>query len=235
MPSVAEAIQSAQQFKNQTPVSPMQPIGAPATDKSLEPIRSPFMRCPLPVLWNDSSDSNRALYMGAKVPQFRVFTPVTATPNNALGEVGTTTTTGSGGGGSSGGGSSKQPTAQSASITSGPLNPGQTFVSTMQVAKSFTLLGITTSGPARVQLYGTQQAQSSDAYRGLDVPPPAGTLQGLICDVALDTAPYNWEFQDRVGANSNTPQTSAIYVTLTNIGSASETVTLTLVYVPLES
>jgi hypothetical protein len=125
--------------------------------------------------------------------------------------------------------------AQQVSVTTNPLNPGQVFVSSFSVSKSFALLGLSCNSPVRVQMYGTAQAQSFDAARGLDVPPPAGTTQNIICDVALDTAPFNWAFQSRVGSNGDSPQKSTVYVTLTNLDTKSDTITVTLSYVPLES
>jgi hypothetical protein len=71
--------------------------------------------------------------------------------------------------------------------------------------------------------------------RGLDVAPGAGTAQNIICDVVLDTVPYQWTFQNRTGANGESPQTTAIYVTVTNLNTTSSAVTVTLLYVPLAS
>jgi hypothetical protein len=79
------------------------------------------------------------------------------------------------------------------------------------------------------------QAQLQDAARGLDVPPPAGTLQSLITDVALDTYPYQWNFQNRTGANTEEPQNAFTYVTITNLDATSDVITLTIQYVPLEA
>ena len=240
MPSVSDAIKAASSLADSgyTPSGPGLHPSPPPVSTNLEPGRSHFLRCPLPALWSSTPDSQRQAYSGSIIPQFRVMTPQSAIVSGSAGTVsgtGTSGSSGSGGGSGGGGGGTAQPTAQSVSTTSGSLNPNQTFVSSVQVAKSFALLGATVSGPARVQLYGTRAAQTSDAYRGLDVPPPAGTLQGLICDVALDTAPYTWTFQDRVGANCDTPQTPTTYLTLTNIGSAPGSVTVTLLFVPLES
>ena len=239
MPSISDAITAASNLvaSGYSPSGQGLHPSPPPVGASLEPGRSHFLRCPLPALWNSTPDSQRQAYRGAVIPQFRVMLPQQSQAGgSAAGSSGTTAASGGSSGGGSGGGSGPtQPTAQSVSTTSGSLNPNQSFVSSVQVAKSFALLGVTTSAPARVQLYGTQAAQTSDAYRGLDVPPPAGTLQGLICDVALDTAPFNWTFQDRVGANCDSPQTPTIYLTLTNIGSASGSISVTLLFVPLES
>ena len=113
--------------------------------------RSHFLRCPLPALWNSTPDSQRQAYRGAVIPQFRVMLPQQSQAGgSAAGSSGTTAASGGSSGGGSGGGSGPtQPTAQSVSTTSGSLNPNQSFVSSVQVAKSFALLGVTASGPVR--------------------------------------------------------------------------------------
>ena len=83
------------------------------------------------------------------------------------------------------------------------------------------------------RLYGTAAQQSADAYRGLDVAPPAGTAQNMICDLVLDTAPLVWGFQDRIGSNGDNPTSSTVYITVTNLEAVTDSFTLTFGYVPL--
>jgi hypothetical protein len=105
----------------------------------------------------------------------------------------------------------------------------------MSFSRSFQLLVLAVNSAARVRIYGTAAAQSGDLGRGLDIPPAAGTAQNIICDVVLDTAPFTWPFQDRVGANADTPQTTNIYVTVTNLDTNSDAITVTFQYVPLQA
>jgi hypothetical protein len=109
------------------------------------------------------------------------------------------------------------------------------FTGVMSISKGFQLLDLSVGTPCRIQLYGTQAAQLQDRARALDSPPPAGTAQNIICDVVLDTAPYRWTFQNRIGANGDSPQNPSVYVTLTNLDATSDVITLTLSYVPLEN
>ena len=231
MPTLTEAMN--QDLSAYQPVDQINPqVGLPT--QNLEPTLNTVIRCPIPPVYQAMSDNLRQFYQGGQVPQIRLFTqPLQPAPagggNNVAGTVG---------GGSAGGGGGflpTQPNAQQASITTGNLNPGQTFVNSFLVADSFQLLNISTNSPARVQLYGTNTAQLGDSYRGLDVPTPAGTVQNIICDVVLDTSPYQWSFQNRTGANADSPQTTTVYVTITNLDSTTDVITLTLTYVPIES
>lgn len=218
-----------------TPSAP--PSGPP--EHMLGPGLNPFLRCPLPPIYTESSDASRQFYQGGLVPQFRLLSPSLSPPTSGGSSTTTISGTGSSSGGGSGGGGTPvtpvQPTAQTVSVTSVPLGPGGSFSSSAKVSKCNALLRVATNTPARVQLYGTAQALAADGYRGLDVPPPAGTVQNIICDVVLDTAPYQWSFQDRIGANADNPQTTALYVKLTNLDNTTDQITMTLTYVPLES
>ena len=124
-----------------------------------------------------------------------------------------------------------------ASLTTPVLSPGQAFKSQLTIAtyKAAQLLSVSSSAAARIEIYGTGVAQNADFSRGLDVPPGAGTAQNLVTDIALDTAPFVWTYQNRVATNGNNPQTSVLYVTVTNIGNGARAITVTLNYVPLES
>jgi hypothetical protein len=84
-------------------------------------------------------------------------------------------------------------------------------------------------------MYGTALAQSADSSRALDISPPAGTGQNIICDIVLDTAPYLWNFQNREGANGDNPVSSTIYLTVTNLDAITDIITLSLSYIPIVS
>jgi hypothetical protein len=113
---------------------------------------------------------------------------------------------------------------------------GNTFSSTVTIAKSFYLQSIATAQPARVELYSTASGQSADLFRAFTVPPGLGTEQGLIADVYLDTAPVVWQLDPAaIGGNADSPQTSTIYITITNLGAGGAAITVTLNYVPLQS
>lgn len=239
MPSLTEAIQSASGllssgYVESVPVE--QSPGAPTSAADYDPGRNSMIRCPLPPLWQDSSDSQRQFYIDNKVPQMRVMTPQSASVSG-----GTSGSSGSviiegGSGGSGGGGSSTATIAAAQAVVTTPVLPSNAkFVGGLAVSKSFQLLGIAVSSACRVQFYGTASAQTQDAGRGLDVPLPAGVMQNIIADVVLDSSPFQWSFQDRIGANADHPQQAVMYVTITNLAAASSPVTLTLQYVPIEN
>jgi hypothetical protein len=228
MPSLSDSLVSTAEAQ---PVESVSRINAAVPNADSQPIRGTMMRCPLPPLFQPSPDSLRSYYLKGQVPQFRIFTPP------ATQSAGTSTTTSTAViSGSSGGGSTPAVIVASiATVKTGVLNPGQSFIGTLSISKSFQLLSLSASGAIRFELYGTAAAQTSDAGRALDVPPAAGTTQNIICDVALDTAPYQWTYQNRVGANGDSPQVGTAYVTVTNIGTSSAAMTTTLTYVGLES
>lgn len=229
MPTLSDAIKT--DLSNYDPVESVSRINAAAPVADSQPNRGTMMRCPLPPLFQPSPDNLRAYYLKGQVPQFRIFTPPSS--QSSGGAVTTTTTEVSG---SSGGGGTTTPVIAAAivSIKTNTLAPGASFTSTVQMSKSFQLLSLAASAAMRFELYGTNSAQTADAGRGLDIPPAAGSTQNIICDVALDTAPYQWAYQSRVGANGDSPQSATVYVTITNIGTVNAALTATLTYVPLE-
>lgn len=219
-----------------SPVTPApQGFAPPASQTNdMQPGYNPTIRCPLPPIFQATPDSLRQFYV-SNVPQTRLLSAITSGINS---------------GGASGGnvvsssvintGGSNPPPAQLVSkqsvVTTTVLGPGQQFVGTLPgVSESFQLLSVTTSIAARVAIYGTSFAQTADLSRGLDQPPPAGTSQDIITDVALDTSPFSWNFQDRVGANNESPQRAQAYVTITNLSGAALPVTVTVLFVPLEA
>jgi hypothetical protein len=204
---------------------------APTPSKDLQPGRSSTMRCPLPILGAATADALRSFYLKGNVPQVRLLTPEGATASG-----GTTTTTAAASTASSGSsGSTTTIVAKTSTITTAVLSPGQIYTGVMSFSRSFQLLVLATTTASRVRLYGTSAAQMGDLSRGLDIPPAAGTGQNIICDVVLDTLPQTWSFQSRVGANADTPQTTNVYVNITNLGSTSTATTVTFQYVPLQA
>jgi hypothetical protein len=176
------------------------------------------------------------MYLSGKIPQFRIFTPSPQSPGGS--SVVNESVFISGAASSSS--SSSVPnyiselTSSQVVLVTPILIPGGQFTKSVQMATSFQLLSVVASAICRIEIYGTASAQSQDIARAIDVPPPAGTLQNLISDVALDTVPYQWFYQNRIGANADHPQTPTIYITVTNIGTIAAAITLTLQYVPIE-
>jgi hypothetical protein len=233
MPSLASRGTNVVDLSGYAPVETTPPASTgavPSTNQ--EPGLNVFLRCPLPPIWNTPPDSLRQFYQNGLVPQVRLFNPPVATGGGGNTTVNTFV---SGSSSSNGGGTQTGLSIIQTSIKTSSINSGSKFTGSLVISKAFQLMTVTASSPCRIQLYGTAQEQAADAYRGLDVPPPAGTGQNIICDVVLDTAPFQWTFQDRVGGNGNSPQTSTIYITITNIDVTSDVINVTFGYVPIVS
>lgn len=233
MPTIAEA--TNRNLAGYTPAQrPASPEASLPPAMGLEPVMSTMMRCPLPPIFQAAPDSLRQFYQGGKVPQNRFLSPVV---NGIAG--------GSSGGNAvvttvnqSGSGTNPPPVqtvAKNVAITTTVLGPGAVFQGTLAVSRSYQLLSVQSSVPARVELYGTNFQQIADLSRALDTAPPAGSTQGIVTDVALDTAPLSWSFQNRVGANGDSPQAPNAYITITNLSGAAVAVTVNITYVPIEA
>lgn len=215
MPSIKDATEAAKQFNGEqiTPTPP--PAVAPTTNE--QPGKNPYLRCALPTIWKSDPDALRQ-FSNPTVPQSRIFTPITPTVSGNVSE----TNYLSGGVGGSGGGSSTVNISPNANNTfndtylttvystqvvvkTPQVTPGNSYTGIVIMSQSFQLLGFAAGSPCRVRLYSSLGAQNADLARGLDDPCPAGVVQGLICDVAMDTTPLSWQFADRLGSNGDDP------------------------------
>jgi hypothetical protein len=104
------------------------------------------------------------------------------------------------------------------------------------MAKSFILLNVTTSNiQARVELYGTSTAQIADSGRSYLTFPSASAADNIISDVTLAASnQYSQATVNTTGFNGDSPQSSTIYVTVTNLDAVSAPITVTFTYVPME-
>lgn len=226
-------LREAQQtdLSNYEPVAPKAMNALPPmTD--FQPVYNPYIRCPLPPI-SVTPDSLRQYYVGGQVPQFRVLTPTNN--NNGGGSTTTITNNITSTAASSSSTTSTSIAAKTISLNTAVLNPGDVYFGSLSVSRSFQLLSISTSSPCRIEIYGSAIAQNLDAGRNLDEAPIPGTQQDLITDVVLDTNPYQWSWQNRIGHNSDNPQNAVAYITVTNIDVISEAITITLIYAPLEN
>ena len=103
------------------------------------------------------------------------------------------------------------------------------------MAKAFVVLQVTVNNPARVRLYSTLSAQTADQSRPFSQGPGYGTEQGIIGDIVLDTVPVVWQAVNMVGANGDSPQSTTVYITVDNISQASQTISVGVQYVPIQS
>lgn len=231
MPALQETI--GQDLSRYVPVEKPQ-NQVPLPSNSREPGYNSYIRCPLPPIWQTTPDSLRQYYQNNVVPQNRLFNPNPVVTGS--GNITTIVNSNSGSSAGGGGASSLATLAISnTSVRTPSIIAGSKYSGSFTLSKAFELLNISASSPCRIQLYGTQSAQSADSYRGLDISPPAGTGQNIICDIVLDTVPYLWNFQNREGANSDNPVSSTIYITVTNLDAVTDVITLTFSYIPIVS
>jgi hypothetical protein len=234
MPSIKDATTSSN-LAGYVPVTASPQASLPPV-QGLEPTLNTMIRCPLPPIFQSNPDNLRQYYQGGKVPQNRLLSAVTTTISSSGGsgnaEVANVSV-------SQSGGVVPPPAvivAKQAVITTSVMGPGAQFIGTLpNIGRTYQLLSVTSNTAARVQIYGTSFAQTADLSRALDQPPAAGSTQNIVTDIALDTAPFSWAFQDRVGANGENPQTPASYMTITNLSAAAVAITVTLNYVPIEN
>jgi hypothetical protein len=126
--------------------------------------------------------------------------------------------------------------AKSITLSTGVLAPGAPFFGAVLMAKSFQLLQVFANAKCEVRLYGTSVSQGFDAARTTDEPVPPETVPNIISSVALDQTPYQWYWQNRIGANADSPQSKTIYVTVKNISATdAASLTVTISFLPLES
>ena len=232
MPTLQDAIDRDR--SNLTPVENQPVENKPPADQRVQSLlKSPYARCPLPPS-NNSADSLRQWGQGSEVPKFRTQTP----PSNTTGSGGTTNVSEfvSGGGGTPSPTPAPVPTlpkVQSASVTTPALSPNQKWTGTVQMAKGFLMLAVSTNVKSRVELYGTKAGQTLDLARPITSPPPNTTVS-IIMDVVLQSA-LSWAVLDCVGANGNSPQTSTIYITVTNLSNTVKAVQASMQFVPSQS
>jgi hypothetical protein len=180
-----------------------------------------------------STDNVVGFGLAGKIPQWRAAIPSSSTAVSGGGTTAATTVVTSS---TSTVTTNNPPIAKTASAMAPPLNPGQSFVGTVLLAKSFYLLSVSVSAPVRVELYSTAAARASDMSRAATTPPGYGNEQGLIGDFNLPNAPTTWATDPAViGGNGDSPQSNVIYLTITNISVSSSTPSVTFSYVPLQS
>ncbi len=203
--------------------------GTVNSSESAQLLQNPFQTCPLPQL-NTASDNLRGFNIGGKVPQFRVLPPP---PVEATSKTTTITAVSATASTSSSGGSTTSPTISNASVSTTVLAPSGIWTGTVQMSKGFQIQSVNANSFARVELYGSKQAQTLDQSRPVSQA-PMNTTQGLIMDVVLLSS-LSWKVLDCVGYNMDNPAANTIYVSVTNVSTASKAFTVTITYVQLES
>lgn len=238
MATLAEATQPLDPTKyepepvsNATNLTPP-PYVSPDTTYSIR--SNTNLRCPAPPI-NVSPDNLRQYYRGGQAPQYRVLSPPTlssmasgaggSTVTNIVASSSTSTTT------------TTAPIVQTTALVTPALIVGQVYPTIIQIAKAFQCMRIAVSAPARVELYKTAATQNADLSRPFTQAVVIGTENGIIADwYLLQSSELDWICSPDVpGSNGDSPQTSSIYITVTNIGASATTIVVTISFVPTAS
>lgn len=198
---------------------------------------NPYLRCPLPP-FSTTSDTLRQWNFTGKTPVMRVI-PL-PTQQGAGGGASTNVTNVTETGSAASGGTSPTPTALlplTAVFNFPALSPQQTFTGVVKLQESFQLIQLRATQPVEVRTYSTALGQIIDITRLTDAPIPFSTIEGLITDVVLDVTPLLWEWQNRIGANGDDPQSTSVYITVVNPSATTGVVggTVLILYLPLET
>ncbi len=233
MPSLADAL-SNKSPEGYTPaphpaLTLPAPVSLPGQSNSFKV--NPNIRCPIPPT-SAGPDTLRQFNDGDQsIPRRRIL-PLPA--NTGVG--GGTTTTNTTVISSSSGGTGTGLSTQTFNFNSPLIGPGGVVFQTLNIsAKSFQLVSVTSNEPCELRMYGSSTAMAADSARVLDAPLPAELANGLITDIALDTSPYQWFWENRVGCNSDSPQTTNLYFSVKNLLNAPSSIRLNIVLLPLES
>lgn len=189
-----------------------------------------YIRTPLPP-FNATSDTLRQFNENGKVPARRVI-PL---PPPVAGGGTTTIVNNTNVSSTSGGGNAPVAVAaKTITFSVATLIPGAVALLTLTVTEIAVLMLIGASDLCEVRIYGSSLAQAIDSPRASDTAPPFEITQGLVTDVILDTAPLQFNWQNRLFVNQDAPQKPIMYVTVVNPTLSAVTPSITITYLPLE-
>ena len=198
---------------------------------------NPYLRCPLPP-FSTTVDTIRQWNMTGKNPVMRVIPLPTqqGTGGGVNNNISNVTTTTSGGG-------AVTPTTPTqilpltAFFNVPALGPAGTYTTILKLTQSFQLLQLNPTQPLEIRMYSNPTTQTQDIARPTDYAVNFDAIEGFITDVTFDTVPYSYEWQNRVGANADTPQTVNVYITVVNPSQTTgvNAATVAVIYVPLET
>lgn len=126
-------------------------------------------------------------------------------------------------------------TTQTVPFTTASIANGATATGTVAIAKDFKLKRVEVSHAARVRLYKTAADRTADAARVFGDRSYRGTSHGMLCDLYLDGVTYdlNWPMAPSGNCeNGDTPETSTIYYSVTNISGGTHAIDVELDVLP---
>ena len=191
---------------------------------------NPYIRCPLPP-FNAGPDTLRQFDENGKIPARRVIPlPVSTNSSGSTTVIQNTSVTSSSGGGSG----TIVVAIKTVTVNAGPLLPGQSALLKATVAKAAVLMILGSSDLCEIRIYGDKITQAGDLPRATDTAVPFEITPGVVTDVVLDTHPLQFNWQNRLFVNQDSPQTTNLYVTVVNPTGATVTPSITITYLPLE-
>lgn len=122
--------------------------------------------------------------------------------------------------------------APESASTSLALSAGATGTTSITLPRTAILKRIVVSQAAWVRLYNSIAARNADSTRPINIAPTAGS--GVLLEVAVGTSTDLSLSPNPSAVNAEAPTTTSYPVRLTNNG-ATNTITITLYYLPLES
>lgn len=124
---------------------------------------------------------------------------------------------------------------QTVTFTSASLEPAARGTGTVDIGKTYLLLGVELSDPARVRLYVNATSQTADASRPRGTDPDTAKNPGIVFDFAIENP------ADVAEPTALTPMVLgatdtgiSVPITVDNLGSATEAITITLTYLRTE-
>jgi hypothetical protein len=232
MPSLKDSLRTnLEGFVPAAPALSLPPIATlPGQSNNFK--ANPSIRCPLPP-FNAGPDTLRQFDQGdGDSPKRRVIPlPVQSQigTGSIIQNVSVISSASSGGGTATAG-----LTARTVIYTSPVLAPGASDAVALTMAKSFQLIFADANTRCEMRLYGSALGQAVDSGRAIDSPVAAEVFNDLITDLVLDTAPYDWSWQNRVGVNTDLPQSARAFITVWNTDTVDAQITIALVFLPLE-
>ena len=121
----------------------------------------------------------------------------------------------------------------SVSTTTATLNVNSSANATITGFKGYALVSIQTSAAAWVNVYSSSAAQTADASRTISTDPAPGS--GVIAEAITTSGTTQYFSPAVIGYNNDDSISSNVYLKITNTGTSSAAITVTLTMIKLEA
>lgn len=118
-------------------------------------------------------------------------------------------------------------------VTTVALTSGSVSNLSVSMAKTYTLLNITTDNPARVEVYKNTNERAADSGRPIGTPANPGV--GLIAEVVTTSGALSIDLSPQpIGSDTDSPVTSLIPIAVTNTGTGTTAIHVAFTFLPME-